>query len=212
MKKRKFILGLLMMAFAVAASITFFSCYPNSSTNPADYDVTITLHVQDLSSYSNYRKYIMRDSIAYVTDGSGNTNISRAYDDLIRTTVTTNLANLGYTRITNPADTASADLIVVLGVTNSTTYYVSTYYPGGYWGWGYGGGWYYPYTTAYSLTSGSVITTMVDKNKYQSGTSNPTAVWMGILNGVINSSSGIPDRITNGINKCFSQSPYLKVN
>jgi hypothetical protein len=212
MKKRKFVFGILMVALFFASSITFFSCYPNSSTNVAEFDVTITLHVDDLSTYSHYRKYIMRDSIIYVNDGSGGSIISRANDDLIRSRVIANLADYGYTRITNPADTASADVVIVIAVTNSTKYVLSTFYPGGYWGYGYWGGWYMPWTTAYSFSTGTVLTTMVDKKNYQPGTTNSNVVWMGILNGVNDGTSSTSQRVSDGINKCFSQSPYLKVN
>jgi hypothetical protein len=213
MKKRKLILGLLMMAFVVASSLTLFSCYPYSSTNPSEFDLVATLHKTDLSSYKNYRTFVMRDSIAYVTDGSGSANLPRTYDNTIRTKVLANLQSYGYTRLTNILDTASADLIVSLAVTNSTTYYIDSYYPGDYWGWGYGGGYYYPWTTAYAVSSGSVITSIVDKKNYQSGTNKPTVVWMGILNGATNdNTANTNQRISDGIDKCFSQSPYLKVN
>jgi hypothetical protein len=210
--KRKFIFGLLIMAFVVASSITLFSCYPYGSTSPTDFDVVATLHKTDLSSYKNYRKYIMRDSVAHVSDGSGGTT-TIDYDATIRSKVIENMQSYGYTRITNIADTASADVIISLAITNSTTYYVDTYYPGDYWGWGYGGGYYYPWTTAYSVSTGSVITTMVDKKSYQPGSNKPTVVWMGIVNGTTDNS--VPtnkQRISDGINKCFTQSPYLKVN
>jgi hypothetical protein len=213
MKKSKLIKGLLILAFVSVSSITLFSCYPYGSTNPSDYDVVATLHQTDLGSYKNYRTFVMKDSIAYVTDGSGAANLPRTYDNTIRTKVLANLQSYGYTRITNIQDTASADLIVSLAVTNSTTYYVNSYYPGSYWGWGYGGGWYYPWTTTYSVSTGSVITAMVDKKKYQNGTSNPTVVWMGILNGTNNDNTATTNqRISDGIDKCFFQSPYLKVN
>jgi hypothetical protein len=212
MKKRKLVLGLLILAFVTASSITLFSCYPYGSTNPTDFDVVATLHKTDLSSYKNYRTYLMRDSVAHVSDGSGGT-VTTVYDATIRSKVIANMQSYGYTRITNPLDTASADVIISLAITNSTTYYVDSYYPGDYWGWGYGGGYYYPWTTTYSVSTGSVITTMVDKKSYLPGSSKPTVVWMGIINGTTdNNVSTNSQRISDGINKCFSQSPYLKVN
>lgn len=211
MKKRKFIFRLLLAVFVIASSVTLYSCYPYGSTNPTDYDVYITLHKQDLSGYKNYKKYIMRDSVAHVTDGTGSIIQSPGIDAAIKTAVTANLQSLGYTRITNPADTATADVIIVLAVTNSTTYYVDSYYPGDYWGWGYGYGYYYPWTTTYAVSTGSAIATMIDKKAYQPGTTKPTVVWMGIVNGSTDGGTST-SRITEGFNKCFNQSPYLKVN
>jgi len=210
MKKRKLIFRLLLAVFVVSASVTLYSCYPNGSTNPVDYDVYISLHKTDLNGYKNYRTYIMRDSVAHINDGSASGSIVTAYDQIILQGTVANLSSLGYTRLTNLADTAIADLIISTAITNSTTYYVDYYYPGGYWGYGYG--YYYPYATTYSVTTGSVFIAMIDKKTYQPNT-NPTVVWMGILNGVSTGETGSTStRITDGINKVFSQSPYLKVN
>lgn len=201
MKRTKFVFRLLIAVFVVSASVTLFSCYPYGSTNPNDYDVYLTLHKEDLTSYKNYRTYIMRDSVYKLGDGS----ITSAYDNTILSKVASNLSSLGYTRITNPADTASADLIINNAITNSTTYYVDYNY-GYYWGY------YYPWTTVYSVTTGSVITTMIDKKNALSGTSTYPAVWMGIVNGAAGDASTAATRISDGINKVFAQSPYLKVN
>ena len=210
MKKRDFVLGLLMLGFLAAASMTIYSCYPYNSTNPAEYDVVVTLH-DVLSNYTgSYKKYVMRDSVAYVSNASGGSGITRdaQRDALIRTRVQANLTSFGYTRVT---DTLSADVIITLAVTNSTSYFIDNYYPDDYWGWGYGGGYYYPWSTAYSVSTGSVITTMTDKKKMQPGTTKKAIVWMGFLNGVIDgTTSTINQRISAGIDKCFSQSPYLK--
>jgi hypothetical protein len=200
MKKRKLIFGLLMAAFLIASSITLYSCYPYGSTNPTDYDVVATLHQTDLNSYKNYRTYIMNDDVVHISDGTPVS--SPEIDNAIRTTVAANMQSYGYTRITNPADTASADLVVRLAITNNTTYFTNTYY-GGYYGY-----YYYPWTTVYSVTTGSVLTTIIDKK-----TTAKTAVWMGIVNGTSDgNTSAAVSRITAGINTSFSQSPYLKVN
>lgn len=202
MKRNKIALGLLLAAFVVSASVSLFSCYPYGSTNPADYDVYLTLHKEDLSSYKNYKTYIMRDSVAHVSDGG----ITTAYDNTILSRINANMASYGYKRVYS-IDSANVILSTVL--TNKTTYYVDYYY-GSYWGYGYG--YYYPWTTVYSVTTGSVIINMVDKTTLQPGTTNPTAVWMGILNGAAGDPSTAATRITDGINKVFAQSPYLKVN
>ena len=206
MKKSKFILGLLMAAFVLASSMTLYSCYPYGSTNPEEYDVYLTLHKEDLNGYKNYRTYMMRDSVEHLDGGTG-----RTYDATILSKVAANLSSLGYTRLTNLADTAVADLIVTNAITSATSYYVDYYYPGGYYGYGYG--YYYPYSTVYTVSTGTVITTMIDKKAYQPGTDKSPAVWMGVLNGVTTGDvSTTTTRVSQGIDRVFSQSPYLKVN
>lgn len=207
MKKRKLIGNLLLITIAFVVSLTNYSCYPYNSTNPSEYDVVVTLH-DNLSTFTgSYKKYVMRDSVAHLSDGTSSSNISRDYDNLIRTRVQTNLTNIGYTRVT---DTASADVIITLSVSKSTSLYIDSYYPDDYWNWGYGG-FYYPWSTAYAVTTGSVMTTMYDKKKVQAGSTKRAGVWMGIINGVLDGTrSDINTRISNGIDKCFTQSPYLK--
>lgn len=205
MKKRKLTAKLFLALFAVTLSITLFSCYPYGSTNPADYDVVITLH-DPLSNFTGqYKKYVMRDSVAHISDGQSSNTITRQYDNLIRTQVQNNLSSMGYTRVT---DTTTADVIITLAVSKSTTLYVNSYWPDDYWYWGYG--YYYPWSYSYSVTTGSVITTMIDKKKVQTGTNKVQPVWMGIINGALNGTGDGASRISTGIDKCFSQSPYLK--
>lgn len=207
MKKRKLIGNLLLIVFAFALSVTFYSCYPYSSTSPSEYDVVITLH-DDLSYFTgSFKKYAMRDSVDQISDGTGSNSISRDYDNLIRTTVQNDLTNLGYTRVT---DTASADVIITLAVSKSSSLYVNNYYPGGYWYWGYGG-FYYPWSTAYTVTTGTVMVSMFDKKRIQPGSGKVTGIWLGIVNGVLDGTrTDVGTRISTGIDKCFSQSPYLK--
>lgn len=206
MKKSKLLLNLMLALFVTAASLTLYSCYPYNSTNPSEYDVVVTLH-DDLSNFrGQYKKYVMRDSIAHISDGTGSGSVTREYDNLIRTKVVNNLTSLGYMRVT---DTASADVIITLAAAKSTSVYVNSYYPDPYWFWGYGPDYYYPWTAAYAVTTGSVITTIYDKNKFKAGTTQRTAVWMGILNGVLNGADAT-SRISSGIDKAFSQSQYLK--
>ncbi len=205
--KRKQIEKLFLMLIAAALSVTLYSYYPYGSTNPADYDVVVTLH-DPLSNFTGqYKKYVMRDSVAHISDGQTSTTITRQYDNLIRTQVQNNLSALGYTRVT---DTLIADVIITLSVSKSTTLYVNNYWPDDYWYWGYG--YYYPWSYAYSVITGSVVTTMIDKNKIQTGTNKRSPVWMGIINGALNGSGDASSRIVTGIDKCFTQSPYLKAN
>jgi len=39
----------------------------------------------------------------------------------------------------------------------------------------------------------------------------PSRVWSGLINGLMSGAYNI-NRVTNGINQAFAQSPYLKIN
>jgi len=117
------------------------------------------------------------------------------------------------------------DIVVVLttiGVENQYYYYS----PGwGYWGWpgwgywpGYGPGygWGYPgYWGSGSYQSGTLFMDMIWPASPEPPTEPPTipVVWTGALNGVLSgSSAGAATRLTDGINRAFTQSPYLGRN
>ncbi|MCU7552961.1 DUF4136 domain-containing protein, partial [Chitinophagaceae bacterium LB-8] len=103
-------------------------------------------------------------------------------------------------------------LLLVSAMTTTNIYY---YYDWWYWDWWYGGwyGWYYPgyyppYVTGYR--SGSVLGQMVDIKGKVNGENLPV-VWNFIINGLAEGgTASITSRVQGGINKAYSQSPYLK--
>lgn len=93
------------------------------------------------------------------------------------------------------------------------------WYPGwdgGWWGPGWGGCYYcyYPPTISYqSYDIGSVILDLVDARKFVNDVppNEITPSWVAINRGLISSNSEFnAQRVIDGINKAFNQSPYLK--
>ena len=191
--------------------VIFSSCFVDYGLDTENYDVVVTYY-DSTYNFGTANKYSLVDSVVQIGSGS----MTRAYDDLIKQEVISNLASLGWTRVYD----STANVFVTLGVTSST-YIVNSYdwwyYYGWYGGWGYypyygpGWGWYYPYpTTDYTFTTASVIITMVDPSKGNQNTKTVPVEWLAIINGVINGSAP-QARISSGIDQAFSQSPYLLV-
>jgi hypothetical protein len=179
--------------------VLFSSCYYDYAVTSDNYDIVSSSYNTGYN-FQSVTKYYLVDTVNQFNGGG-----SSAYNSLIKSSTITNLNNLGWTKV---LDSTQADVIVSMGTTSNTYVYSS----GGYCYWGYYGYTYcdpnyYGYTSSY--TTGTVVIIIAD-HKVKTGTTIP-AQWIGILNGVMNQQN-TATRIQNGINKAFSQSPYLKHN
>lgn len=209
-KKKKHI---VLFSLFILSSLVVYSCYPDYGLTTTDYDTVITLY--DNSANFNKPTYAMPDTVVHFVEAGQEDNVDRSKDALIISTIQSNMANLGYTRVdtTNPD---APDFVILVGVT-TTDNYGQAWYPGwGYWpGWGWWGGypgWGYPGgSVIYSYTTGSIFISMLDPDKVNSDNTYG-AVWLARINGILSSSLNTSARITQRINDAFNQSPYLGAN
>ena len=215
---KKPLLGLALLLLAVAMT---WSCAPDSGFNTiSDYDVVVTRYA-DSGKFGTYQTYSMPDSVVqlYDPDKDPPDPLDPALENLILSTVASNMQKYGYTREMDP-ESNTPDVFVYCEVT-TTTWIGYSYYPWyGYWGWypgwGWGGG-YYPWYpggtwTSYTFDTGTVIINYVDVEQSDPDTETFAVVWWGGMNGLLGdtSSSGMA-RVERGIDQAFTQSPYLKV-
>ncbi len=208
-----------MLAAALLLGLTFLaSCYPDDSLSISETDVVFTNYydsVHDL--FKNYTLYYMPDTVYNIDTSKNAKKIEN--QALILSDIASNMANMGYTRITNQDTTVTPHLVLLAsGIINNkvSVYYWYPYY-GWNWGWGYWNdyGWgypgYYPPVPYYSsYTTGTLRIEMFnpdDTRIVKSDTIHPV-YWTAGINRVLEGSS-ITDRITKGINQAFDQSPYL---
>ncbi len=189
----------LVIAVAISFAGILSSCYYDYGIDPNDSNIVVTLY-DNTYDFSSVTKYILSDTVKKI----GSASITSAFDNLILTTVATNLNNLGWT-----STTTEGPGVVRVGTGITTSTYTVDYndyywYGGGYY-WGYP---YYGYDYTYSYTTGTIIIAIADPNNV-SGDQQPVE-WSGFLNGVTGQTN--PNSlITSGINQAFSQSqsPYL---
>jgi hypothetical protein len=196
---------------AFALLVLLYGCYPAGPEYVEEVDI----------AYSNYDKtfdfvgkgtYSIPDKITKVT---GDPNkppqyVKDIYGVPMLAQINANMQALGWQKVdvnSNP------DVQLLPAAWESTTIIYGGYW-GNYWCWYYpyycGGGWYYPYTPVTTYSTGTLVMTLVDP-KVESTDDGRRVVWTGAINGLL---SGAYDanRVTNGINKVFGQSPYLKTN
>jgi hypothetical protein len=222
----------LLLLIAVVAG--FSSCYPVGDLKVEDLDVAATIYDKtyydgpagSVNKFENLKTFTVVDSIVHVLESGAADNITRRYDDFVIEQVRLNMLKMGFVEETNP-EVTHADVVITISAISST-HVVYTWYP--YWGWYWGYpykstatekstgtySYYYPwppYSTAYSYQSGSVLMEMVDVARVDPNVEKIPVIWAGIINGVMESSaSGVETRLSDGIDQCFIQSPYLLKN
>jgi len=203
------LLSLMLMALLSA-------CTPDLPDYISDYDLVYTKEYKAFN-FAAVKTYNLPDTVIY--DSAGRVTDKHQYDDLIISTIKSNLNALGWSEIKN----GKAD-VLVLATGNSTLYGSCVsycgwcywyWYPGwGYYppGWGGGWGWYYPTDiVCSSYNAGTVSVAITNPNAPPGSSKQLPVTWVGILNGLVEvSDAEIRSRITTNINQMFIQSPYLK--
>jgi len=183
------------------------SCYPKGAEYYEDLDLVFTNYDAEYD-FTGGSSYSMPDRIVKITgdliEGEDPEFIKEPYNSQILGRIESNMTALGWTRVDN-AETADLVLFPASWTNTTITYwydYWCWYYP-----WYCGWGWYYPgYVTSY--TTGTLVMTLVAAgDEYV----EPARVWTGAINGLLSGSYNI-NRVNNGVDQAFEQSPYLKTN
>ncbi len=199
-------------------------CYPNDDLTNSESDIVKT-SFSDTVDFSRLNSYYLPDTIFPIKDKDDTTTVKKnKYTDLIISQIVNNMADYGYTRITELDSTNPPDVLLIASSVVTVNYqagYIPGWGWGGYpgWGWGYPGwGWgYYPpyydpgYIYTYSYTMGTVNIDMLDPyNPYvNEGDTALPVYWDASFTGLLQGSL-IEDRIRTNIDQAYKMSPYLK--
>lgn len=197
--KKKFLLYL-------GVCLLIMACNPQGAEYYEDLDLVYT-NYDDSFEFANQRTYSIPNQIVKVTgnlaEGEDPQFVQEPYRTEMLEKIKSNMTNLGWEEVVNPAD---ADLVLLPAVwTNTTIYY---WYD--YWCWYYpfycGYGWSYPVVTA--QTSGTLVMTLITDGE---NSIDPIRVWTAAANGLLSGAFNT-NRVTKAIDQAFEQSPYLDVN
>lgn len=195
----------------VLASWLFAGCYPQGPEFTEDLDVVYTNYDNEYD-FQGQGTYAMPDQIVVdVEIDRGDTTwiyMKDIYAQPILQKIADNMANLGWQRVNVDA---TPDILLTPAGMSSTTYFYSYWYCwwyGGYYG---GWGWYYPpYYTVSSYTTGSLIMVIADPN-IDSPINQSQTSWVAAMNGLLSGAYDL-NRVLEGIDQAFEQSPYLQTN
>lgn len=224
LKKLRYVRTSRLLLFAmIGLAAAMYACYPGGATNVSDYDLVITAF-DETFDFDAAQTFSMPDSVVSLDPTE---TIPQTTQNLILQTITDNLTAYGWTEIPNPTPTNQPDVVVLVGSTTQDWGAWVSYPWYGYWGWwpgwsyyppGYGAGWgwYYPYPPSGSYYEYSVGSLLIDMAKSIPDTpadSLMEGVWGAGLNGVLSGSQATDQqRLVDGIDAAFTQSPYLDTN
>jgi hypothetical protein len=193
------------LAALLAAIAALAACYPSPDLGVEDYDTVVTV-VSEGADFSGFGTYFLPDTVFQKPKDGG---ISREFDDLIIGDIDRNMQQLGYTYEPDPWSNPP-DLLVVASVITQDEY--SAYLGWPYFGAGWGGQVVYPTVgMRYLYTVGTVTIDMADAEGFDPDVPDLSVLWTASISGPLEQNrNNKGERITNGIDQAFAQSPYLK--
>ena len=206
MKKRLIALVLVLSQFVL------WGCYLEGPEYTEELDLIYT-NYDARYNFASKGTYALPDKIVKIT---GNPTappeyLKDIYGIPILAQIDANMTALGWTKV-DVNDVPGPDVQLMPAAWTTTTL-VGGYW-GGYYCWWYpyycGGGWYYPYVPVTSYSTGTMVMTMVDPNA-ESTDDSKLVIWSSAMNGLLSGTYEI-NRLKQGIDQAFAQSPYLKTN
>jgi len=187
-------------------------CRKSPNFDQLSYEFTVGTSLDKDANFTSYKTFFISDTVVYVGGVGSDSTLPEAQAAQLVTAVKTNLTANGYTEVDRSGNpdvgltlTAIKDITVVV---NSYPGWWGGYYPCYWYCWGY----YYPWTSVYSYTTGTVILTMYDL-KNANHNQQVKAIWNTTALGALGSSAATNIQLgVDGINQGFKQSPYLKTN
>jgi len=200
-RKMSLIKTISIMLLFLALAVGLYSCYPGDEITAADTDIVATYFDKE-ADFSTKLTFAMPDEIIRLDDEGNPISDPGANDQLAINRIKSNLDQAGFTEITNPDSITNVPDVLVIAFANQSTWVSGGCYSSWY-------SWYYPYygwcyPVYYTYDIGTVLIVMIDPSESRN------ALWVAALNGILeDTNAGIADRLTDGIDQAFTQSPYL---
>ena len=200
-QKMSLIKTISLMLLFLALAVGLYSCYPGEEITAADTDIVATYFDKE-ADFSSKLTFAMPDEIIRLDDEGNPISDPGANDQLAINRIKSNLDQAGFTEITNPDSITNVPDVLVIAFANQTTWVSGGCYSSWY-------SWYYPYygwcyPVYYTYDIGTMLIVMIDPSESRN------ALWVAALNGILeDTNAGIADRLTDGIDQAFIQSPYL---
>ncbi|MEL4308524.1 DUF4136 domain-containing protein [Joostella sp. CR20] len=207
-----------ILAFSFLSLSLFTGCN-NDDDDISDYDIVKTEYSRDYWETENPTTYYLVNNVRWIeTDGGeGNSNpdLTRNYDQTILNSIDENMAELGYTKVTQLDEENLPDLIIAAQALATTYADIDFIWDGWYDWWGYYDP-YYPggyYPVYYEWIEGTLFIEMASTSSIDVENEQIDIVWGAGINGLVRGSqSANIDFIEDRVEDAFEQSEsYLTV-
>jgi len=200
-RKMSLIKTISLMLLLLALAVGLYSCYPGDEITAADTDIVATYFDKE-ADFSTKLTFAIPDEIIRLDENGDPINDPGVNDQLALNRIKSNLIQAGFTEKINPDTLNNRPDVLVIAFANQSTWVSGGCYSSWY-------SWYYPYygwcyPVYYTYDIGTMLIVMIDPSESRN------ALWVAALNGILeDTNAGIADRLTDGIDQAFTQSPYL---
>jgi hypothetical protein len=190
-----------LMLLLLGLAVGLYSCYPGEEITAADTDIVATYFDKE-ADFSTKLTFVIPDEIIRLDENGDPINDPGVNDQLALNRIKSNLIQAGFTEKINPDTLNNRPDVLVIAFANQSTWVSGGCYSSWY-------SWYYPYygwcyPVYYTYDIGTMLIVMIDPSESRN------ALWVAALNGILeDTNAGIADRLTDGIDQAFTQSPYL---
>ena len=206
----------LRAKLCVAAAAALFAAACDATTiTEQSFGAVVTL-VDSGPALHTARTFVLPDTVIRLAEG---TAVSAQVADTLIREVRAQFLALGWTELRDTL-TSHPDVVVLLAASTRTetgVAYTGWYSAWGYlpywgptvdasWGWGVPAG-----AVPYSFQAGTLLVTMLEVRAPRDSAKKIPLLWAAAIDGVVGDASTI-DRVIEGLDQAFAQSPYLRLN
>jgi len=202
-----------MRRLAAAATVFLAACYPGGAEVLTDLDSVTTQH-DPAANFSALHTYAMPDVVAELPV-SATPALDHSNDPAILAKVAANLDALGWSRVDPSTTTPDVAVIVYASLGPSVLWIPYPFFDAfpGFAGFAaYDSSWrtFYPWARDHELfDGGSVRVDMLDARNPDTANHVLRALWTGAVVGLPSTQQSNLQRIDQGLDQAFAQSPYL---
>lgn len=193
------------------------SCQKNEEIDKLDADYRVMTDYDADTDFSSFKSYYIPDSILLIGQNDHTQYLESLQAEPILNAYHRNMQERGYTRSLNKEEadlglqvTYIADTYHFVGYTASPYQWwnLVDYWTPYYWGnWGYR---YYPHPVSFSVSTGTLLTDMLNLKAEQGGNKQLPVIWQSCLTGLLRSSNAVNIMLAvRGIEQSFNQSKYI---
>jgi Domain of unknown function (DUF4136) len=201
---------------AAAAVVLLAACDPGGAETLTDFDSVTTQHDR-AADFATLHTYAMPDAVLELPSNGVQVPLDHSHDAEILGRVATNLELQGWTRVDPAVVAPDVDVLVSFSVGRYVNYRSYAFYEGDP-GWaGFAGfdatwGITYPWASpaaVHIVDAGALRIDMLDVRDPDPAAKLLRAVWSATVLGFVASIESNVQRIDQGIDQAFAQSPYL---
>lgn len=194
---------------------TLYSCQKDEEVNKLDADYRVMTDYDPETDFSQFQSYYLADSVLSIGKDEKPQYLDSLQAGPILNACRRNMQERGYSRA---ASKENADLGLQMTYIASTYHFVG-YTASPYWWWGFAGYWspfywgnwgywYYPYPVSFSVSTGALLTDMLNLKAEQGA--DKRVVWQSYQTGLLHNSDVLNITLAaRGIEQSFKQSEYI---